>query len=194
MKFRIKYLSITVIVILLIIPIFFGVYTDFLIVSELSIFVLLFLLIGFVLLLILGKITERFVYTETSKELMKEHDVVSALINGDSIIVLLIFFPLTMVMEELIFRYYIIGLLLKELMVGVILAVIVSSIIFSIYHFHIWFRFKDKTILISYLITSFLLGIYNGFVLLTLGIFTCIIVHVVLVFILYYNIYKKVSK
>ena len=194
MKFRIKYLSITIIVILLIIPIFFGVYTDFLIVRELSVFVVLFLLIGFVLLLISGKIIERFLYKEPSKELMKQHDVVNAFMSGDSKMALLVFFPLTMIMEELIFRYYIIGLLLKELMGGVILAIIVSSIIFSIYHIHIWFRFKDKTILISYLITSFLLGIYNGIILLTLGIFACIIVHTVIVFILYYNLYKKLSK
>ncbi|NVM17425.1 MAG: CPBP family intramembrane metalloprotease [Candidatus Lokiarchaeota archaeon] len=137
---------------------------------------------------------EKFVYNETSKELMKQHDVVNALMNGDSITALLVFFPLTMIMEELIFRYYLIGLLLNELMVGFKLAIVVSSLTFSIYHVHIWFRFKDKNILISYLISSFLLGIYNGFILLTLGVFACIIVHTFLVLILYYNFYKKLSK
>jgi len=150
--------------------------------------------VGFVFLLGLGKVMEKFVYNETSKELMKQHDVVNTLMNGDSITALLVFFPLTMIMEELIFRYYLIGLLLNDLIGGIFLAVIISSIIFSIYHFHIWFRFKDKNILISYLISSFILGIYNGFILLTLGIFACIIVHAVLVFILYYNLYKKLSK
>lgn len=194
MKFRIKYLSITVVVILLIIPIFFSIYIDFLIVSELSIGVVLFLVVGFLLLLGLGILMEIFVYNEKSIELMKQHDVVNALLNRNGIPGLLVFFPLTMIMEELIFRYYLIGLLLNALMGEVILAIIISSIIFSIYHFHIWFRFKDKNILISYLISSFLLGIYNGFILLTLGIFACIIVHAVLVFILYYNLYKKLSK
>ena len=194
MKFGIKYISISVVVIILIIPIFFGIYIDFLIVSELSIDIVLFLIIGFLFLLGLGKLMEIFVYNEKSKESMKQHDVINALMNGEGIITLLVFFPLTMVMEELIFRYYFIGILLNDLTVGFILAIVISSAIFSIYHFHIWFRFKDKYILISYLISSFLLGIYNGFILLTLGIFVCIIIHTVLVLILYYNIYKKLSK
>ena len=194
MKFGKKYLAITITDIFLIIPIFFGIYIDFLIVNELSIGVVLFLIIGFVILLGLGKITEIFIYSERSKELMKQHDVVNALLNRKRIIQLLFFFSLTMIMEELIFRYYLIGLLLNELVVGFILAILISSIAFSIYHLHIWFRFKDINILISYLISSFLLGIYNGFILLTLGIFVCIIVHAVLVIILYYNLYKKLSK
>jgi hypothetical protein len=194
LKFGRKYLAITISVICLIIPIFFGIYIDFLIVRELSLGTVLFLLSGFVPLLVIGKVTQKFVYNETSKELMKQHDVVSALMNGESITTLLVFFTLTMVMEELIFRYYLIGLLLYELMGGFTIAIIVSSLIFSIYHFHIWFRFKDRNILINYLLTSFLLGIYNGFILLTLGIFACIIIHTVLVFILYYDLYKKLSK
>lgn len=181
-------------VIILIIPIFFGIYAEFLFVNELSIGNVLFLLIGFVALLGLGKMMELFMYKGRSNEVMKQHDVVNALLNRNGINGLLVFFPLTMIMEELIFRYYLIGLLFNELMVGFFLAIVGSSIVFSIYHFHIWFRFKDTRILISYLISSFLLGIYNGFILLTLGIFPCIILHAVLVFILYYNIYKKLSK
>jgi len=188
-----KYLVITVVVILLIIPIFFSINIDFLIVSELSLGVVVFLLVGFVVLLAVGKMMEIFVYSKTSKELMKQHDVVKALLNGNDVKVLLVFFPLTMAMEELIFRYYLIGIFLYQLNVGIILAIIISSVIFSLYHLHIWFRFKDLKILISYLITSFLLGIYNAFILLTLGIFACIIVHIILVFILYFNLYKKLS-
>ena len=188
-----KYLTIAVVVILLIIPIFFGIYIDFIIVSELSLSVVVFLLVGFVVLLVVGKMMEIFVYSKTSKELMKQHDVVKALLNGNDIKVLLVFFPLTMVMEELIFRYYLIGIFLYQLNVGILLATIVPSVIFSLYHLHIWFRFKDLKILISYLITSFLLGIYNAHILLTLGIFACIIVHIILVFILYFNLYKKLS-
>ena len=194
MKIGKKYLTIIVVVIILIIPIFFGVYMNLLTASGLSINTLIFLIVGFLILLGLGKMTEMFGYNEKSKEAMRKHDVVNALLNGEGIITLLIFFPLTMVMEELIFRYYLIGILLNELMVEFIPAIIVSSIIFSIYHIHIWFRFKDKAILVSYLISSLLLGIYNGFVLLTLGIFPCIILHTLLVFILYYNLYRKLSK
>ena len=194
MAFGTKHLIIAVIVALLIVPIFFGVYIDFLFVSELSINIVLFLIVGFLSLLGLGKLMEIFGYNEKSKEAMRQHDVVNSLLKGEGITTLVIFFPLTMVMEELIFRYYLIGILLNELRVDFILAVVLSSIIFSIYHVHIWFKFKDKAILISYLITSFLLGIYNGFILLSLGIFACIILHTGLVFILYYTLYKKLSK
>ena len=193
MKFGIKYLAITVIVILLIIPIFFGIYIDFLFVSEFSLGIILFLLIGFVFLLGFGKMMEFLMYSEKNKELMKQHDVVKALMNGNDIFVLLVFFPLTMVMEEFIFRYYLIGILLFELKLGLFLGILISSIIFSLYHLHIWFRFKNLKILISYLISSFLIAIYNACLLITLGIFACIITHSILVFISYYNLYKKLS-
>ena len=193
MKYGKKYLVITITVIFLIIPIFFGIYIDFLIVSELSLEVVLFLIIGFVILLGLGKIMEKVMHNERSKELMEQHDVVKALLNGKDIDVLVLFFPLTMIMEELIFRYYLVGVLVYQLNVGSILAITISSIVFSVYHFHIWFSFKDLRILSSYLISSFLLGIYNAYVLLTIGIFPCIIIHTALVYILYYNLYKKLS-
>ena len=193
MKFGIKYFAITIVVILLIFPIFFGIYIDFLVVSEFSLGVMLFLIIGFIFLLGLGKVMEILMYSERSKELMKQHDVIKALLNGNDIIVLLVFFPLTMIMEEFIFRYYLIGVLLYELKLGVILAILISSLVFSLYHLHIWFRFKNLKILISYLISSLLLGIYSAFLLITLGIFACITVHTILVLVLYYNLYKKLS-
>ena len=193
MKFGKKYLTITIVVILLIIPIFFGIYIDFLIVSELSLGVVLFLLVGFVFLLGLGKVMEFLMYSEKNKELMKHHDVIKALLDGNDRIVLLVFFPLTLIMEEFIFRYYLIGILLYQLKLVFLLAVLISSVIFSLYHLHIWFKFKNLKILISYLISSFLLAIYNAYLLITLGIIACIIVHIILAFILYYNLYRKLS-
>jgi len=193
LKFGIKYLTITVVVISLIIPIFFGVYIDFLFVSEFSLCIMVFLLIGFLFLVGLGKMMDHFMFSERSKELMRQHDVIKALLNGNDIIVLLVFFPLTMIMEEFIFRYYLVGILLYQLKLELILAILISSVIFSLYHLHIWFKFKNLKILISYLISSFLLAIYNTFLLITLGIFACIITHTVLVFILYYNLYRKLS-
>ena len=83
MKFGKKYLAITISVIFLIIPIFFGIYIDFLIVNEISLGVVLFLFIGFVILLGLEKAMEHFMYKERSKELMKQHDVVAALLKGN---------------------------------------------------------------------------------------------------------------
>jgi len=179
-----KYLTITFAVIILIVPLFFGIYTEFLIVNDFSLFNLVYLLIGFVFLLGLGKAMEHFMYKGASKETMKHHDVINALLNKDGKTILFVFFPLTMIMEEFIFRYYLMGLLLFQLKLGLILVILISSVVFSLYHLHIWFKFKNLKILISYLISSFLF---------TLGIFVCIIVHTILVFILYYNLYKKLS-
>ena len=188
-----KYITITLAVILLLFPLFFGIYTEFLFINDFSLFSLAYLLIGFVFLLVLGKVMEHFMYKGASKETMKQHGVINALLNKNGKIILYVFFPLTMIMEEFIFRYYLIGILLFQLKLGLILAILISSIIFSLYHLHIWFKFKNSKILISYLISSFLLAIYNGYLLITLGIFVCIIVHTILVFILYYNLYKKLS-
>ncbi len=193
MKLGKKYLAIISTVILLLIPIFFGIYANFLTVSEISLEIMLLLLIGFVLLLALGKVMEMFLYGKKSKEKMKQHDVIGAFLNEEGKIVLLVFFPLTMIMEELIFRYYLIGFLLSPLNLEIISTIMISSLIFSLYHIHTWFRFKDLKILISYLIFSFLLGIYNAYLLFALGIFACIIVHFSLVFVIYYNLYKKLS-
>ena len=193
MKLGKKYLAIISTVILLLIPIFFGIYANFLTVSEISLEIMLLLLIGFVLLLALGKVMEMFLYGKKSKEEMKQHDVIRAFLNEEGKIVLLVFFPLTMIMEELIFRYYLIGFLLSPLNLEIISTIMISSLIFSLYHIHTWFRFKDLKILISYLIFSFLLGIYNAYLLFALGIFACIIVHFSLVFVIYYNLYKKLS-
>ena len=188
-----KYLTITLAVILLLFPLFFDIYTEFLIINDFSLFILAYLLIGFVFLLVLGKVMEIFMYKGASKETMKQHDVINALLNKNGKTILLVFFPLTMIMEEFIFRYYLIGILLFHLKLGLILAILISSIIFSLYHLHIWFKFKNLKILLSYLISSLILAIYNGYLLITLGIFVCIIVHTILVFILYYNLYKKLS-
>lgn len=188
-----KYLTITLVVIILMFPLFFGIYTEFLIINDLNLFTLAYLLIGFLFLLVLGKVMEHFMYKGASKETMKHHDIINALLNKNGKIILFVFFPLTMIMEEFIFRYYLMGVLLHQLKLGLILAILISSIVFSLYHLHIWFKFKDLNVLISYLISSFLLALYNGYLLITLGIFVCIIVHTILVFILYYNLYKKLS-
>ena len=188
-----KYLTITFAVIILIVPLFFDIYTEYLFINDLSLFSLAYLLLGFVLLLVLGKVIEVFMYKGVSKENMKHHDVINALLNKDSKIILLVFFPLTMIMEEFIFRYYLIGYLINQLKLEILIVILISSIIFSLYHIHIWFRFKDFKIFVVYLIFSLFLGIYNGYILLSLGIFACIITHSILVFLLYYNLYKKLS-
>ncbi len=180
-------------VLILIVPLFFDIYTEFLVINNLSLFTLAYLLIGFVFLLVLGKVMEQFMYKGVSKETMKHHDVVNALLNKDGKIILSVFFPLTMIMEEFIFRYYLVGFLINQLKLGLILVILISSIVFSLYHIHIWFRFKNFKIFVAYLISSLFLGIYNGYILLSLGLFACIITHSILAFLLYYNLYKKLS-
>lgn len=188
-----KYLAITVVVFILIIPLFFNVYTEFLFISDLNLFTLAYFLVGFVVLLVFGKMMNLFIFKGTSKEVMKHHDVVKALMNKDGRTILIIFFPLTMIMEEFTFRYYLIDFLLNSLKLDIVPAILISSIIFSLYHIHIWFRFKNFKIFVAYLMYSLFLGIYNGYILLSLGIFTCILTHSILVFISYYSLYKKLS-
>jgi len=188
-----KDLTITFAVILLIVPLFFFIYTEYLFINDFSFFSLAYLLLGFVLLLVLGKVMEFFMYKGVSKDVMKHHDVIDALLNKDGKIILLVFFPMTMIMEEFIFRYYLIGYLINQLKLEILLVILISSIIFSLYHIHIWFRFKDFKIFLAYIIFSLFLGFYSGFILLSLGIFACIITHSILVFLLYYNLYKKLS-
>ena len=102
-----------------------------------------------------------------------------------------IYFPIIMTIEELIFRYYLIGFLLNQLKLDIISAILIASAIFSIYHIHTWFGFKNLRILLINLALSFLLGLFNGWILLTLGIFPCIIVHYAVAMLLYHTIYKR---
>jgi len=137
---------------------------------------------------------EKFGYDDNSIELMKQHDVIDALINNKNKVVLWVFFPLTIIMEELIFRYYSMGLLLNQFDLDQISAILISSIIFSFYHFHFWFKMKNFRILLIYLGFSFFLGLFSAYILLNLGIFFCILVHYTLAFKLYVDLSKKVLK
>jgi hypothetical protein len=187
----IKYLIITVITIILLIPIFFGVYIQFFFLGELDIFINPIYAVGLLGLLVLGKIFEIYFYNGNNLELMRKHDVTNALINNNNRVVKWIFFPLTMLMEELIFRYYSIGLLKTSLRIEELNVILISSLIFSLYHIHTWFSFKNRTLLFINLIYPFLMGLYLGYIFLNLGIIPCIIIHYCLAFFLYYNISRK---
>jgi len=173
---------------------FFGVYIEHLFVKELNFYSILFLLSGLLILLFIGKLIENFVFDIKKIELMKNHDVTNALISNNNRIVIWVFFPLTMIMEELIFRYYLIGFLFYSIKLEVISVIFISSFLFSMYHIHTWFSYKSVPILLINLSFPFLLGLFNGYVFLTLGIIPCIIVHFTVAFLLYYNIYVKYTK
>ncbi|MFX1501949.1 MAG: CPBP family intramembrane glutamic endopeptidase [Promethearchaeota archaeon] len=125
---------------------------------------------------------------------MRKHDVTNALINRNNRIVIWVFFPLTMIMEELIFRYYLIGFLNYSLNLEDFSVILISSLIFSLYHIHTWFSFKNLTILLVNLIYTFLMGLYIGYLFLNIGIIPSILIHYVLALSLYYNIYKRYTK
>jgi membrane protease YdiL (CAAX protease family) len=188
-----KYFVIIVCVVICIIPTFFGLFTDLLFIRLVNTMILSLIIIGGVLLFILGKTFERYFYNHETLELMRHHDLISVLINKNNNLVLLVFFPLTMIMEEFIFRYYAIGILFYAFNLEFYQCIFISSIIFSLYHIHFWFKFKNQRITIFYMGHSLLLGLLNGYILLTLGLFFCILVHYLLAFTLYINIARKIS-
>jgi len=186
-----KYLTIILVVIILIIPIVFGFYNENLTYHELNYYVVLIIIVGFLILLLFGKLIELYAYDEKTIQIMKQHDVIDALIENKNKSVLLIFFILTMVMEELIFRYYVIGFLLIQLQLEVFWGLFISSVIFSLYHIHTWFSYKNIRISIIYIGYSFFMGLLLGYILLTVGLFPCILIHGSLAFMMYFSIYKK---
>ena len=188
-----KYLTIIIVLIILIIPIVFGFYNQYLICNVLNYYEILTIIAGFLILLLFGKLIELYAYDEKSIQMMKQHDVIDTLIENKNKSVLLVvcFFLLTMVMEELIFRYYVIGFLLLQLQLEVFWGLFISSVIFSLYHIHTWFSYKNIRISIIYIGYSFFMGLFLGYILLTVGIFLCILVHCSLAFMMYFSIYKK---
>jgi len=181
---------ISIISVVLIIPILFGVYTENFIVRDADLYTILLLILGFSLLLFIGKIINYFGFKNYDIELMRRHDVINAFINNNRI-VLWIFFPITMIMEELIFRYYLISFLSTTLQLKIILSILISSMAFSLYHIHTWFSYKSQAILLINLSYTLLLGLYLGYLFYTLGFIVCILIHYLIALYLYYNLYRK---
>ncbi|MFX1239473.1 MAG: CPBP family intramembrane glutamic endopeptidase, partial [Promethearchaeota archaeon] len=175
---------------ILVIPMFFGVYTDFFWGREVELNIILFLMLGFFLLLLIGGVINNHCFNETDIKLMRLHNVVDALINRN-IVILWFFFPITMIMEELIFRYYLISFLALTLKIKIITSIFISSLAFSLYHIHTWFSYKSQKILLINLGYTLILGLYNGYIFFTLGLIPCIIIHYLIAFYLYYNLYRK---
>jgi len=173
---------------------FFGVFLDYFTIKELNWFIIFIFIIGISVLLFLGKIVETFGYNNKNVEVIRKQDVVNALILQDNRIIIWIFFPIIIVIEELVFRYYIIGILVDLLNLESIIAIFISSLAFSLFHIHIWFRYKNLTILLINIGYPFLMGIYIGYIFLKLGIIPCILIHYIIALSLYYNIYRRYFK
>jgi hypothetical protein len=192
-EFNIKHYLILISVIFCMIPPFFGTFIKLIVISQFNVFILSLIIIGLIILYLMGKAFEKYGYTPETLKLMSQHDLISALLNKNNKMVLFFFFPLTMVMEEFLFRFYSIGILYIVINLGTLESILVSSLIFSIYHLHFWFKFKNRRLTIIFIIFSFFLGLLNGFVLLTIGLPFCVLIHYLLAFILYLNISKKVK-
>ncbi|MFX0029330.1 MAG: CPBP family intramembrane glutamic endopeptidase [Candidatus Hermodarchaeota archaeon] len=185
-----KFIIISLITIILMIPIFFGVYTEFLLERNLELFGIPIVILGLLLLLFIGWIINSFGFDVSNIESMRNHNVINALINGNYVI-LCFFFPITMIMEELIFRYYLISFFSSTLQLKTLSSILISSIAFSFYHIHTWFTFKNQRILVINLSYTLMLGLFNGYMFIMLGIIPCIIIHYLLAFYFYYYLYTK---
>ncbi|MFX0020464.1 MAG: type II CAAX prenyl endopeptidase Rce1 family protein [Candidatus Hermodarchaeota archaeon] len=194
MKKKIKYSIIIIIFVLLTIPIYFNVFIDFFFINEFNLPISLILLIGFLTLFLIGKVIEVYGYNAEIIKVMEKHDIINSFVGSNNRIIRLLGFLVIMIIEELIFRYYLIGLLVIHSYLGEMLVILISSLIFSIFHIHTWFSYRNFRILVIFLIYSFFLGLYNGYLLLTLGIIPCILVHYSLAYILYYGIYIRYFK
>jgi membrane protease YdiL (CAAX protease family) len=189
-----KYLIIALACVFLIIPMFFGIYLEYLFIREGGLVVIFNIILGLAIFLILNRLIVVYGYDSQSFGAIKKQDVIDAMISKNQKAVIWIFLPMTMLFEELIFRYYMIGFLLNQGGLNMFSAILISSIAFSLYHIHIWFRFKKLRILLIYLGDSFLLGLFNGYILLTLGLIPCILIHFALVLIQYHNLYTRYFK
>ncbi|MFX0003400.1 MAG: CPBP family intramembrane glutamic endopeptidase [Candidatus Hodarchaeota archaeon] len=172
----------------------FGVFLKYFIIIELNWFLFLIFLIGILVLLFLGKIIEIFGYNNKDIDVFKKQDVLNAFINRDNKLVIWLFFPVIIIIEELIFRYYSIGILVQILKLESIAAIFISSLVFSLFHIHIWFRYKNLKILLVNLIYPFLMGLYISYIFLKLGIISCILIHFFIALTLYYNLYRRYFK
>ncbi|MCK4688597.1 MAG: CPBP family intramembrane metalloprotease [Candidatus Lokiarchaeota archaeon] len=189
-----KYTLIVIIFIILIVPTFLGYYWEYFFIREFDVYVVLILIFGFIIFFIMGKLIEIYAYNDNRIEVLKKNDIINAFISKKNRIVIWVFFPIIMIIEELIFRFYIIAILINQVELEALVAVFISSLVFSLFHIHTWFSYRSLRILLVNLIFPFLLGLFNGYIFLTIGIIPCIIIHYIIVLNLYYNLYKRYFK
>lgn len=91
-KISIKYSAILITVILLVIPMVFGIYLEFFRISQLDLFSGFLVILGFIVIIIIGKTVELYVLDDIALVQMKKHDVTNALIFDDNKLGLYFFF------------------------------------------------------------------------------------------------------
>ena len=189
-----KYLIIVVVFVLLTIPIFFGLYVETIFLQVSNLYAIIILFGGLIVLLSLGELIDKYGLNIESLEAIKKHDIIQVLTDKKNRLNTLLLFIITMIMEELIFRYYLISFLYHSQGLSIILALFISSLVFSLYHIHTWFTFKNVRILGIFLSNSFLLGFFLGYIFLSLGFFYCIILHSLIAFLFYFNLVNRYFK
>jgi membrane protease YdiL (CAAX protease family) len=103
-------------------------------------------------------------------------------------------FPMTMLLEEVLFRGFLLGGMILWFQIPRGLAIVSSSVIFSLYHLHVWPSFRDKKILACFMGFSFLLGLACGYFLFEFGLLGSILFHSSSVFMIFKAIFTQLQE
>ena len=87
-----KYTLISITFILLIVPIFLGIYNEYFFIREFDVNVVLILIFGFIIFLTIGKLIEVYAYNDENIGVIKKQDIVNAFISKKNLIVIWFFF------------------------------------------------------------------------------------------------------
>ena len=186
-----KDIIIIIVVVIAIFPLFFGYHLQNIVIITFNFIQVAILLLGLVILFLMGRLIFSTLLDEKSISQMQNHEMVDSFIKKNQKWSKWFIFPLTMLMEELIFRFYAISIIIDLIKLSPFLAVIISSSIFAVYHIHFWIRLKNFRIFISFFILSFFLGLLNGYAFIYFGLLTCFIIHYGMAFELYSYLYRK---
>ena len=99
-----KYVILGLLLIALLIPMFFGIYIKYLFITEVNSSVIFILFFGLLIFLLLNKLIAVYSYNNKSFQAIKEQDVINAFMSRNNKVIIWIFLPMIMAIEELIFR------------------------------------------------------------------------------------------
>ena len=190
-KTHTKDVIIIIVVFIAIIPLFYGYNLQKIVILTFNFNLIAVLALGLVILFLLGRLIFSIFLDEKSVSLMENHDLIDSFIKKNQKWTKWFIFPLTMLMEELIFRFYAISIIINLIKLNPFFAIIISSSIFAVYHIHFWIRLKNFRIFISFFILSFLLGLLNGYAFIYFGLLACFFIHYGMAFELYFYLYRK---
>jgi Type II CAAX prenyl endopeptidase Rce1-like len=174
--------------IVLIIPVVFGFKSQNLIQFSVN-FIQLVALIGIgIAYYLIGVLIFRH-QNEEVLQVLKKNEIFKGMQEGKWINTIFVF-AVVMLFEELIFRFYLIALLEYSILENNLI-ILIGSLIFGIYHIHIYFQYKNKNLAVIYIVFSFCLGIYFSVIFFLLGIFGSFLAHFLIVFFIYYTIWRK---